>query len=95
MEDTFYNELQLGSDRNICFFGIYDGHGGSTTSEYLSNSLHKNLAAIVNESENMVDALKKTYSFTDAELLNYAITNKLFCGSTAISLLVMPNDEKG
>mmetsp|Transcript_30919 Transcript_30919/g.80906 ORF Transcript_30919/g.80906 Transcript_30919/m.80906 type:complete len:398 (+) Transcript_30919:121-1314(+) len=54
----------------VSFFGVYDGHGGSSCSEYLRKNLHVNIAKNLyehNTHEDMKDVLIKTFEDTEAK----------------------------
>ncbi|GKA76173.1 probable protein phosphatase 2C 11, partial [Tanacetum coccineum] len=44
MEDYFETTISEVDGRMVAFFGVFDGHGGSRTAEYLKNNLFKNLS---------------------------------------------------
>lgn len=43
MEDTFCAEDNFGGDGTCGVFGIFDGHGGKTVSEYLKDRVPEEL----------------------------------------------------
>lgn len=47
------------SQRQVSFFGVYDGHGGSSCSEYLRKNLHVNIAKSL-FSQNYHEKMKRT-----------------------------------
>ncbi|XP_027189832.1 probable protein phosphatase 2C 11 isoform X2 [Cicer arietinum] len=44
MEDFFETKISEVDGQMVAFFGVFDGHGGSRTAEYLKNNLFKNLS---------------------------------------------------
>merc|ERR1712023_326365 len=68
-------EEYSGDDEKWCaFFGVYDGHGGDTTSEYLKNHLHVRMAQNLwksNTASSIPDVYRKTFKEVDHETDNY------------------------
>ncbi|PPD94317.1 hypothetical protein GOBAR_DD08645 [Gossypium barbadense] len=44
MEDFYETRISEVDGQMVAFFGVFDGHGGSRTAEYLKNNLFKNLS---------------------------------------------------
>jgi cold shock CspA family protein len=68
-EDGEVEEDELGSQASnydATFFGIYDGHGGICSSEYLARSLHHKLAELL-EQEHRNEEAKKEEAAEDEE----------------------------
>ena len=81
----------------VSFFGIFDGHGGETCSEYLRDNLH-NLLCHNNEffPENIPEALKLAFEKADKNFLeNYSLNKKKEMidksGSCAVILVLVDN----
>ncbi|KAI8373089.1 phosphatase 2C-like domain-containing protein [Radiomyces spectabilis] len=93
MEDAHTTLLKL-EDSDTSFFGVYDGHGGSTIAQYTGQALHLKL----HESEHFKkkeykEALKDAYLSLDKELKedqNFAYDPS---GCTAVSVLVTPDKK--
>ncbi|XP_057468800.1 probable protein phosphatase 2C 11 isoform X1 [Actinidia eriantha] len=45
MEDFYETRISEVDGQMVAFFGVFDGHGGSRTAEYLKNNLFKNLSS--------------------------------------------------
>ncbi|KAK4722103.1 hypothetical protein R3W88_012336 [Solanum pinnatisectum] len=45
MEDYYETSISEVDGQMVAFFGVFDGHGGSRTAEYLKNNLFKNLSS--------------------------------------------------
>lgn len=43
MEDFFETRISDVDGQMVAFFGVFDGHGGARTAEYLKNNLFNNL----------------------------------------------------
>jgi serine/threonine protein phosphatase PrpC len=54
---------------NLVYLGIYDGHGGRETVDYLSTSLHSNIATEFNQSEKtpLHSRIESAFLITDVE----------------------------
>ncbi|RGB27414.1 phosphatase 2C-like domain-containing protein [Rhizophagus diaphanus] len=94
MEDTHTIECNIPEFPDYSFFGVYDGHQGKYTSEYLSKNLHLNIFKKIHEigEENIEEAIKDAFMQTDDdwkdESSNYPKYND---GSTAIVTVITPN----
>lgn len=56
------------ADRTLAFFGVYDGHGGDETSEYLRRNLHAKIAATLwrqNSGEGVSTGLVEAFARTE------------------------------
>ena len=79
------------------FFGIYDGHGGNTCSEFLRDSLHKLIFNDNNYPENVPEAIKNGFKKAEKEFLeNIAIDKNKEnildkSGSCAVIILIVDN----
>ena len=43
MEDAHTHFLSLPGDPSAAFFGVFDGHGGTTIAQHASQHLHKKI----------------------------------------------------
>ncbi|KAJ1610752.1 PP2C-like phosphatase [Cryptosporidium canis] len=85
MEDRTFSSLDIlneelnakGNNPVISFFGIYDGHNGEFTVDYLKNHLHKNFSQsfnLINNAEpiqNTIDALIDSFYLTENQIKKY------------------------
>jgi serine/threonine protein phosphatase PrpC len=70
------------------FFAVFDGHGGTSTSDYLSKNYHTNLFSIMRRSSNIKDCIKLAITQTEASLVEDLRRDNSKSGSTAISCLI-------
>lgn len=85
----------IGSDTEVAFFGIYDGHSGSEASEYLSKNL---LKALLDEGEKGNDIfsdeiITKSWLSCDKTLEEFCLKEGIYPGSTSITTIVKKNKD--
>jgi len=85
MEDTHTIAENFGGKPNQVFYGIYDGHGGKETADFVSRKLHENILAQLNSGLEPKEALRRAYLAIDSEALELSGNS----GSTAVSALVI------
>jgi len=92
-EDRFVQGEDLG-DLGM-YYGVFDGHGGIYTPEYLAKHLHKNVVSrrVANSSWNGNEAgvkklLVDTFNATDKEMMVQPAYKKAVDGSTALVALI-------
>ncbi|CEG64486.1 Protein phosphatase 2C 2 [Rhizopus azygosporus] len=93
MEDAHTTLLKLG-DTNCSFFGVYDGHGGSSIAQYTGQTLYKKLL----ESKHFAkkeykEAFRDAFMSVDKALLednNYALDPS---GCTAVAALITDDNN--
>ncbi|GKC41541.1 probable protein phosphatase 2C 11 [Tanacetum coccineum] len=69
MEDYFETTISEVDGQMVAFFGVFDGHGGSRTAEYLKNNLFKNLSGhpgFIKDTKNAIG--EDSYCFIDVSL---------------------------
>ncbi|KAI8332400.1 phosphatase 2C-like domain-containing protein [Chlamydoabsidia padenii] len=93
MEDAHAAELKL-ADTEASYFGVYDGHGGSTVAKYTGNILHHK----VRESQffdkrEYRSALKDAFLTIDKELQEDQNFTGDPSGCTAITVLITPENK--
>ncbi|KAK6939965.1 PPM-type phosphatase-like domain [Dillenia turbinata] len=76
VEDFFETQIAEVEGQMVAFFGVFDGHGGSTTAEYVKNNLFKNLSS---------------HPLTDADYLAEDKGQQKDAGSTASTALLVEN----
>ncbi|GAY69527.1 hypothetical protein CUMW_288370, partial [Citrus unshiu] len=79
MEEFCEASLSVVDRQKVAFFGVYDGHGGSRTSEYLRNHLFKNLSSHPDFIEDTKTTIVEVFRQTDE---NYLIEEKGQQGDT-------------
>lgn len=82
MEDTYSCNDNFAGDVTCGLFGVYDGHGGSTVSDYLKDRVHEEIGDRI-KSDNpsdLVSTLEDAFEKIDGEVK--AIDSEQ-CGSTA------------
>jgi protein phosphatase 2C family protein 2/3 len=96
MEDAHVAVLTLedGTRENNAFFGVYDGHGGSTVAKFAGKHVHKRLLAEEAYREKRYDeAMKRAFLGTDEDLLADPAHTRDPSGCTAVAALVT-HDKK-
>jgi len=99
MEDAHAHILDLNNDpklkesKELCsFFGVYDGHGGSTVARFSGDTVHSRLQGVDDyKSKNYEAALKRAFLATDEDLRSNPDFQNDPSGCTAVVTLI---DEK-
>ncbi|GBC08016.1 hypothetical protein RclHR1_07860010 [Rhizophagus clarus] len=97
MEDKHTVEGNIPEFPGYSFFGVYDGHLGSDTAEYISKNLHLNIFKKIREigEENIEEAIKDGFMQTDNDWKDETSESRknthLDSGSTAIVAVMTPN----
>ncbi|KAI7906560.1 phosphatase 2C-like domain-containing protein [Cokeromyces recurvatus] len=93
MEDAHTTLLKLG-DTNASFFGVFDGHGGSTIAQYAGQTLYKKvLESKYFETKEYSKALKDAFLSLDKSIIednNFAYDPS---GCTAIAALITEDNH--
>lgn len=92
MEDYFETTISDLDGQMVAFFGVFDGHGGSRTAEYLKNNLFKNLSGHPDFIKDTKNAIVEAFRQTDADYLSGENPQQRDAGSTA-STAVMFGDR--
>ncbi|OBZ81488.1 Protein phosphatase 2C 2 [Choanephora cucurbitarum] len=93
MEDAHCAELDL-NGTEACFFGVYDGHGGSTVAQYTGQTLHHRVLESSHfEKKSYAQAMTEAYLQLDKELLEDQNFSYDPSGCTAVSALLMPSQK--
>lgn len=92
MEDYFEATVSEVNGHMVAFFAVFDGHGGSTTAEYLKNNLFNNLSAHPAFIKDTKTAIVEAFRRTDADYLSGENPQQRDAGSTA-STAVMLGDR--
>jgi len=78
---------------HMTFFGLYDGHGGRATVDFVVKVLHINLEhqLKLHPNASLLDAFQNAYKATDGQLRRQ---NILRSGSTAVTCVIRVDDGK-
>ncbi|TVU03227.1 hypothetical protein EJB05_51258 [Eragrostis curvula] len=91
MEDFYDIKSSKLDDKQINFFGVFDGHGGTHAAEYLKEHLFDNLLkhpAFVTDTKS---AISETYKKTDSDFLDAETNSLRQDGSTASTAVLVGN----
>ncbi|KAH9727151.1 putative protein phosphatase 2C 11 [Citrus sinensis] len=89
MEEFCEASLSVVDRQKVAFFGVYDGHGGSRTSEYLRNHLFKNLSSHPDFIEDTKTAIVEVFRKTDENYLSEEKGQQGDAGSTASTAVLL------
>lgn len=73
------------------FFGIYDGHGGVEAATFVKDRLLPNIVRHPAFATNPRKAVQEAFLQTDREFEEVALTADLYCGTTALVVLLQGN----
>ncbi|KAJ8531208.1 hypothetical protein K7X08_026642 [Anisodus acutangulus] len=89
MEDFYETSISEVDGQIVAFFGVFDGHGGSRTAEYLKNNLFKNLCSHPDFIKDTKSAIVEAFKQTDADYLNEEKGQQKDAGSTASTAVLL------
>ncbi|XAR62413.1 Phosphoprotein phosphatase [Bertholletia excelsa] len=89
MEDFYETSISEVDGQMVAFFGVFDGHGGSRTAEYLKNNLFKNLSSHPDFIKDTKSAIVESFKQTDADYLNEEKGQQKDAGSTASTAVLL------
>ncbi|XP_027091745.1 probable protein phosphatase 2C 11 isoform X1 [Coffea arabica] len=89
MEDFYETRISEVDGQMVAFFGVFDGHGGSRTAEYLKNNLFKNLSRHPDFIRDTKSAIVEAFRQTDADYLNEEKGQQKDAGSTASTAVLL------
>ncbi|KAJ9560375.1 hypothetical protein OSB04_005535 [Centaurea solstitialis] len=92
MEDFYETTVSEVDGQMVGFFGVFDGHGGSRTAEYLKNNLFRNVSGHPGFMKDTKAAIVEAFKRTDADYLSGENSQQRDAGSTA-STAVMLGDR--
>lgn len=75
-------------DPEAAFFGVYDGHGGSSVAQYAGKNLHKFIVKQAEYPDNIAEAMRKGYLAIDEAMLDDKTLRDAMAGSTAVSVII-------
>lgn len=90
MQDFYNIESSIIDDKQINFFGVFDGHGGTRAAGYLKEHLFENLLKHPAFIADTKSAISETYKKTDAEFLDSG-KGDIQDGSTAATAILVGN----
>ncbi|KAI7889899.1 phosphatase 2C-like domain-containing protein [Mucor mucedo] len=94
MEDAHCAELDLDGTK-ASFFGVYDGHGGSTVAQYTGQTLHHRvLESPLFGKKYYTTALVESFMQLDRELIEDQNFSYDPSGCTAVTVLVTPDQKE-
>jgi len=89
MEDAHTHILSLPGDKDACFFGVYDGHGGDKVAVYAANNLHKKIVTHQSYIDgNVESAIMGAFLQLDEDMLNEEELKDDLAGATANVVLI-------
>ncbi|KAJ6954192.1 protein phosphatase 2C 11 [Populus alba x Populus x berolinensis] len=89
MEDFYETSISEVDGQMVAFFGVFDGHGGARTAEYLKNNLFKNLSSHPDFIRDTKTAIVEAFRQTDAEYLHEEKAHQKDSGSTASTAVLL------
>lgn len=89
MEDFYETRISEIDGQMVAFFGVFDGHGGSRTAEYLKNNLFKNLSNHPDFIKDTKSAIVESFRQTDADYLDEEKSQQKDAGSTASTAVLL------
>lgn len=89
MEDFYETSISEVDGQMVAFFGVFDGHGGSRTAEYLKNNLFKNLSSHPDFMKDTKSAIVEAFKQTDVDYLNEEKGQQKDAGSTASTAVIL------
>ncbi|XP_022141637.1 probable protein phosphatase 2C 11 isoform X2 [Momordica charantia] len=89
MEDFYETRISEVDGQMVAFFGVFDGHGGSRTAEYLKRHLFKNLSSHPDFIKDTKTAIIEVFRQTDADYINEEKGQKKDAGSTASTAVLL------
>lgn len=89
MEDFYETRISEVEGQMVAFFGVFDGHGGSRTAEYLKRNLFKNLSCHPDFIKDPKTAIIEVFRQTDADYINEEKGQQKDAGSTASTAVLL------
>lgn len=92
MEDAHTQLLSLPGDKDVCFFGVYDGHGGAKVAQYASTNLHKKIVMQPAYAQNQIsEAIRGGFLQLDEDMTKDDTMKDELAGTTAVVVLIKNN----
>ncbi|XP_010999843.1 PREDICTED: probable protein phosphatase 2C 11 isoform X1 [Populus euphratica] len=89
MEDFYETRISEVDGQMVAFFGVFDGHGGVRTAEYLKNNLFKNLSSHPDLIRDTKTAIVEAFRQTDADYLHEEKAHQKDAASTASTAVLL------
>ncbi|KAJ6817181.1 putative protein phosphatase 2C 11 [Iris pallida] len=89
MEDFLETRISEVNGQMVAFFGVFDGHGGSRTAEYLKSHLFNNLSSHPDFINDTKAAIVEAFRQTDSNYLNEERGQQKDSGSTAATAVLI------
>ncbi|KAF7811374.1 3-ketoacyl-CoA synthase 19-like [Senna tora] len=89
MEDFYETSISEVDGQMVAFFGVFDGHGGSRTAEYLKKNLFKNISSHPEFIKDTKTALVEAFKQTDVDYLKEEKGYHRDAGSTASTAMLL------
>ena len=89
MEDFYETRISEVDGHMVAFFGVFDGHGGLRTAEYLKNNLFKNLSSHPDFIKDTKSAIAEVFRKTDADYLKEEKGQARDAGSTTSTAVLV------
>ncbi|KAI3460529.1 hypothetical protein Pfo_017192 [Paulownia fortunei] len=89
MEDYYEIRISEVDGQMVALFGVFDGHGGSRTAEYLKKNLFKNLSSHPDFIRDTKSAIVEAFRQTDTDYLNDEKGQQKDAGSTASTAVLV------
>lgn len=83
-----YSILALPDDPDASFFGVYDGHGGSSVAQYAGKHLHKFIVKQPEYPTDIAEAMRKGFLAIDEAMLEEESLRDVMAGSTAVCVMI-------
>ncbi|KAI9204755.1 phosphatase 2C-like domain-containing protein [Polychytrium aggregatum] len=94
MEDAHTTVLSLIDGKKISFFGVFDGHGGSTVAKFAGEKLHTQIAETAEFKDgNFKDSLKSGFLSFDLALSKEPVMQSDSSGCTSVTILITEDNR--
>ncbi|KAL3880960.1 hypothetical protein ACJMK2_033162 [Sinanodonta woodiana] len=92
MEDAHIHLLSLPGDKDACFFGVFDGHGGAKVAQYVGHNLHKKIVMQPSYAQgNVAEAIRLGFLNVDEDMIRDDAMKDELAGTTAVVVLIRGN----
>jgi len=89
MEDAHKQVLGFADDKDACFFGVYDGHGGVKVAQYAGSHLAKKICSqSAYRKGNVTEAIRHGFMSIDQDMLKDDSMKDELAGTTAVVVII-------